>query len=125
MRILRSNYPPAEPEALRLLAPQRGLTAADKRPLTRPDGSGRPLPSGEAEDVLGRSTRAPGKINNLSQGRGRGCFGALHPCARENQQPLPGERSRMFWGAPPVRQGKSTTSPSGEAEDVLGRSTRA
>ena len=32
---LRSKYPPAKPEALRLLAPQRGLTATDERQKQR------------------------------------------------------------------------------------------
>jgi hypothetical protein len=31
VRALKSNYPPAKPGALRLLAPQRGLIATDER----------------------------------------------------------------------------------------------
>ena len=49
-----SNYPPAKPEALRWLAPQRGLTATvGKRPLTRPRPSATLSPR-EREKVIAR-----------------------------------------------------------------------
>ena len=54
-----------------MLAPQKGPTRSRKRPLTRPDGSGRPLPAGKAVGV----------------------FGALRECARKIQQVLRGVRS--------------------------------
>ncbi len=63
----KSRGPTQQVLAASLLAPQRGLTAANKRPLTRPDGSGRPLPW-ERLLVLLRRERAPNSLNNLSQG---------------------------------------------------------
>jgi len=44
------NDPPAEPEAFRRLAPPRGLTAADKLPLTPT-----PLPWGDGRGAMGSS----------------------------------------------------------------------
>jgi hypothetical protein len=69
-----SKYPPAKPEALRWLAPQRGLTATvGKRPLTRPRPSAT-LSPGERECLSARGS-APGTTPALSQGRG------WRPCA--------------------------------------------
>ena len=64
-----SNYPPAKPEALRWLAPQRGLTATvGKRPLTRPRPSATLSPR-EREKAIARRS-APNTAFALSQGRG-------------------------------------------------------
>jgi Pyridoxal-phosphate dependent enzyme len=55
-----SNYPPAEPEALRLLAPQRGLIATDQS--QKPMATNR---SGKTQDALTTPKHTPGFVKLL------------------------------------------------------------
>src|SRR5208337_2808854 len=108
--ILRSNYPPAKPEALRWLAPQRGLTAAvGKRPLTRPRPSATLSPR-EREKVIARRS-APNTAFALSRGRG---WTAPRVLSRgrgtgEGSCPRPTSRNRQTATASPAEPGDLPT----------------
>ena len=75
-----SKYPPAEPEVLRLLAPQRGLTVTGEKQPQQPESSctiGRSEPKATAGSILpefskfdclpGRAGGTPGSISGHFQ----------------------------------------------------------
>ncbi len=87
-----SNYPPAKPEALRWLDPQRGLTATvGKRPLTRPRPSATLSPR-ERERVSPRGS-APRETPALSPGRGWTAAGVFISRGGTGEGSFPGQRT--------------------------------